>query len=181
MTRKRLNIRSDSSDWRAAILSNLAPTPFMLEGITFPCVESALQGIKFEDEGTRNEIFAMDGLPALKKGREVTKSLKHDVPAFVYWQDDRYGYNSSEHQRLIQLFIREKVAQNPRVQEALLATEGDFIYHDVGPEHPNTSFPENLFIAVLLAERKSLRMDPESSVMVGKMSCQNGKKDKCPR
>jgi|GEM_PF-575282 len=157
MTIARVNIRSDSKDWRAKILSNLAHTPFTIEGITFPCVEAALQGIKFEDEKTRNEVFAMKGMQAMKKGREVTKFIRKDVPAFVYWQGERYGYNSPQHRQLIEKFIREKVAQNTKVQEALLATEEDFIYHDVGPEHPNTSLPEKIFIAALLKERQALK------------------------
>jgi len=44
-----LNIRSDSTDPRGKILSNLADTPFEIEGTIFPSVESALQGIKFKD------------------------------------------------------------------------------------------------------------------------------------
>ncbi len=41
----KLNIRSDSEDPRAAILSNLAETKFTIGQYTFPSVESALQGI----------------------------------------------------------------------------------------------------------------------------------------
>jgi len=49
------------------------------------------------------------------------------------------------------------VRQNIAVQEALLSTEDLFIYHDVGPENPNTSLLEKFYIEVLLAERRLLQ------------------------
>lgn len=158
-----LNIRADSPDERGAILSNLAPTPFTIGNYTFPSVESALQGIKFSDPKKQQEVFAMDGMSALREGRKVTLAIKEDEVSHVYWEGKSIEYNSPEHRMLIGMFIREKIRQNPKVQEALLATEGDFIYHDVGPENPNTSLPEKLYIEILLAERKILKKLAEVS------------------
>jgi predicted NAD-dependent protein-ADP-ribosyltransferase YbiA (DUF1768 family) len=152
-----LNIRSDSSNPIGKILSNLADTPFEVEGIIFPSVESALQGIKFKDPKKQQEVFKMDGKSALLEGRKVTLSIKDDITEYVYWKGKEIKYNSNEHRMLVAMFIREKIRQNKKVQEALLATEENFIFHDVGQENPNTSLPEKLYIEILLAERKILK------------------------
>ena len=152
-----LNIRSDASDPRAQILSNLAHTPFKIGEYEFYSVESALQGIKFSDPKKQAKVFAMNGKDALRSGREITFSIEDNKKFYVYWQGEKIEYNSDKHRLLIATFIHEKVRQNPEVQEALLATEGSFIFHDVGIENPHTSLPEKFYIEVLLAERKLLK------------------------
>jgi len=152
-----INIRSDSKDWRGAILSNLANTPFTVNGYSFLSVESALQGIKFFDRHKREEIFRLDGLSALRAGRVITKSIDSDNKNYVFWDNKMIKYNSIEHRLLIAMFIAEKVRQNTEVQKALLMTQGIFIYHDVGEENPNTSLPEKFYIEILLAQRKLLK------------------------
>lgn len=157
MKKETINIRSDSNDWRGAILSNLAHTPFTVGGHSFLSVESALQGIKFFDRKKREEVFCLDGLNALKIGRTVTKAITDDVENYVFWDNKRIKYNSIEHRLLIAMFIAEKVRQNLDVQKALLMTQGTFIYHDVGAEHPHTSLPEKFYIEILLAQRSLLK------------------------
>jgi len=157
MSKERLNIRSNSPDWRCAILSNLADTPFWLFGIWFASVESALQGIKFSDQEKRESVFRMSGMDALREGRKITFALDPNTESYVYWDGKKIVYNSMEHRLLLALFIGEKVRQNARVQEALLATEGTFIYHDVGSENPNTSLPEKFYIQILLSQRALLK------------------------
>lgn len=154
---ERINIRSDSPDWRGAILSNLAPTPFIAGGIMFPSVESALQGIKFADLEKRRQIFSLDGLGALREGRKITRELSDGKASHIFWDGQIMEYNSIEHRLLIALFIAEKVRQNPKVQEALLATSGTFIYHEVGGENPRTSLPEKFYMEILISQRKLLK------------------------
>ena len=157
MEKEIINIRSDSKDWRGALLSNLAHTPFEVGGHSFMSVESALQGIKFFDRYKRAEVFHLDGLSALKAGRTITKSIDADAENYVFWDNKRIEYNSIEHRLLIAMFIAEKVRQNIEVQKALLMTQGTFIYHDVGTEHPQTSLPEKFYIEILLAQRRLLK------------------------
>jgi len=157
MNKETINIRSDSEDWRGAILSNLAPTPFRIGHYLFPSVESALQGIKFSTKIKREEVYLLDGLSALKAGRKVTRDVVNHEVNYVFWDNKIIPYNSIEHRLLIAMFIAEKVRQNLKVQEALLATQGAFIYHDVDHEHPNTSLPEKFYIEILLAQRKLLK------------------------
>ncbi|MFA4942611.1 MAG: hypothetical protein WC564_03185 [Patescibacteria group bacterium] len=152
-----LNIRSNSDDWRAAILSNLANTPIKIGELICPSVESLLQGIKFSDKEKREEIFKMSGIDSLKAGRAITNSINNANESYVYWDGKKIAYNSMEHRLLIAMFIHEKVRQNPDVQKALLETEGQFIYHDVGKENPTTSLPEKFYIQILLSQRKLLK------------------------
>lgn len=151
---KKLNIRSDSKDFNAKILSNLANTPFSYGKYKFQSVESALQGIKFANKIKREKIFKMDGMNALKEGRKLNTQI--NIKRYVYWDKKKIPYNSQEHRLLIAMFIREKVRQSIEVQKALINTKGIFVYHDVGFENPKTSLPEKLFIEILLSERKVL-------------------------
>ena len=126
----------------------------------FPSVESALQGIKFSEQNKREEVFGLSGMKALKEGRKITRSIVPDKINYVFWEGKKMVYGSIKHRLLIAMFIAEKVRQNPRVQEALLATRGTFIYHDVSDfnkEDPNTSLPEKFFVEILLAQRKLLK------------------------
>lgn len=157
MKKKILNIRSDSKDWRGAILANPADTPFRIGKYLFPSVESALQGIKFKDIATMEKVFAMDGMNALRAGREITKLQKPGQASYVHWDEQIIIYNSIGHRLLIAMFIGEKVRQNPKVQQALLETQGTFIYHDVGKESLRTSLPEKFYIQILLSQRALLK------------------------
>lgn len=152
--KEKINIRSDSKNPIAKILSNLAPTPFSYGKYNFKSVESALQGIKFSDKSKRESVFKMDGLKALREGRGLQDET--NKKRYVYWDDKKIAYNSQEHRLLIAMFIREKVRQSTKVQKALIETKGVFVYHDVGLENKKTSLPEKLFIEILLSERKVL-------------------------
>jgi hypothetical protein len=165
---ERLNIRSDSLDWRAKILANLPYTPFRISKYFFNCVEAPLQGIKFAELEMREKVFAMTGMEALKAGRQITNSIEEGKTASVYWNNEVIEYNSIEHRMLIAMFIHEKVRQNPKVQKALFATKDVFIYHDVGEESQHTSLPEKFFITVLLAERSLLEKLQDISLRFGK-------------
>jgi len=165
---EKLNIRSDSKDWRARILANLPYTPFRIGKYFFKCVEAPLQGIKFAELEMREKVFDMTGMEALKAGRQITNSIEEGRVASIYWNSEVIEYNSIEHRLLIAMLIHEKVRQNPKVQRALLETESVFIYHDVGEENPHTSLPEKFFIEILLAERMLLKKLLDISLRFGK-------------
>ena len=154
MTKPRLNIKANATDWRAVILSNLAQTPFFYGGYLFPSVESALQGIKFKHEPERLFVFGLDGKNALKNAHN---QLDNSAIANIYWNNELIEYNSDKHRLLLAQFIGAKVFQNPDVQRALLETSEYFIYHDVGLEDPATSLPEKILILTLIQQRQLLQ------------------------
>ncbi len=152
------------------ILSNLAPTPFtlhvpkVLEGdyrgyggvMKFSSVESLLQGIKFKEPERQQEIFTMKGIDALRAGRVITKSITDKSNHFIWFGGHSAQYGSLWHQLVIQSAQVAKFVQNPDAAQALMETVRYRIYHDVGPENPNTSLREPDYIQMLLWIRDSL-------------------------
>jgi predicted NAD-dependent protein-ADP-ribosyltransferase YbiA (DUF1768 family) len=63
-----VNIASNSSNRTEALLSNLAHTPFELDGMRYASVEAFWQGLKYSDTAKRNEIATYHGLTSKKSG-----------------------------------------------------------------------------------------------------------------
>jgi hypothetical protein len=105
---EKLNIRSDSHDWRARILANLPYTPFRIGKYFFKCVEAPLQGIKIAELEMREKVFEMTGMEALRVGRQITNSIEDGKTTSVYWNNEVIEYNSIEHRMLIAMFIHAK-------------------------------------------------------------------------
>jgi predicted NAD-dependent protein-ADP-ribosyltransferase YbiA (DUF1768 family) len=59
-----LNIAYNSDSSAGKMLSNLAPTPFILDGRKYESVEAFWQGLKFEDEAQRVIVAKLSGLRA---------------------------------------------------------------------------------------------------------------------
>lgn len=151
----KLNIVSHSDDWRAQLLSNFAETPFVLGGIRFASVEGFVQAIKFKPGDPRREqTFAMVGMAAKRMSRKAEKDYGRRS---VWWGMETIAYGSWRHRQLIAEAITAKVLQNPDVAEALIATEGLELEHDLGhPESATTSLPAEVFVKVLTEIRSWL-------------------------
>lgn len=144
-----LNIGSKSDDWRARRLSNFSADAFMFDGERMASVEGFIQGTKFpEGHPTRQQAFQSVGVTAkrLSKGAERK---------FVWWKGRAISYGSSEHHELIERAIRAKFEQNKTALDALLATEGMTLTHDLGhPDPPNASLPAKVFCDILTRIRE---------------------------
>lgn len=66
--REPINVVSSSPDPAVRLISNLAATPFELDGRRYRSVESFWQGLKFPDEAERARIADCEGPPALSEG-----------------------------------------------------------------------------------------------------------------
>lgn len=146
-----LNIGSRSEDWRARCLSNFSAHPFVLEGETFASVEGFIQGIKFPPgDSRREEAFRSVGREAKKFGRKAEGK-------FVWWKNLTIQFGTEFHRLLIIWAIRAKFEQNEEAREALLATKGMILTHDLGhPESPNTSLPAAVFCEILMKIREEM-------------------------
>ena len=144
-----LNIGSRSDDWCARRLSNFSADPFVLDGQRMACVEGFIQGTKFpERHPTRQQAFQSVGVEAKRLGKKAERRL-------VWWKGRAFPYGSSEHHGLIEKAIRAKFEQNSGAMEALLATEGKTLTHNLGhPDPPNTSLPATVFCNILTRIRK---------------------------
>jgi len=143
-----LNIHSKSSDWRSRRLSNFSVDFFELDGATMMSVEGFIQGIKFpEGDRRRNMAFNSAGSAVKRLGSEAAGE-------FVYWQGREIPYGSIEHMSLIERAIRAKFEQNDGARQALMATVGLVLTHEVpGPENPKTSLPAERFCVILAGIR----------------------------
>jgi predicted NAD-dependent protein-ADP-ribosyltransferase YbiA (DUF1768 family) len=144
-----LNIGSRSDDWRARRLSNFSADPFVLDGVWIASAEGFIQGIKFsEGHPIRQQAFQSVGAKAKRLGKNAERKL-------VWWKEQAISYGSTEHRKLIERAIRAKFEQNHGAMEALLATQGMTIAHDLGrPESPNTSLPAEAFCDILTRIRE---------------------------
>ncbi len=91
----------------------------------------------------RPHIFQSVGI----KAKRFSKKAQH---AFVWWKGELISFGSAEHRELIERAICVKFQQNKSAMEALLATDGLTLTHDLGhPESPNTSLLAKVFCAIL--------------------------------
>ncbi|MBI2109334.1 MAG: hypothetical protein HYT93_04165 [Parcubacteria group bacterium] len=144
-----LNIGSKSKDWRAQRLSNFSADSFVIDGIRFASVEGFIQGTKFPTNDPRREqAFQSVGRTAKRFGKNAERK-------FIWWRSGVLSYGSQAHHRLIEKAIRAKFEQNSEALEALIATRGMTLVHDLGhPESPNTSLPAKVFCDILTRIRE---------------------------
>lgn len=149
-----LPLSADSLDWRASVLANVAPTPFVIRDCRFASVESALQGVHLRDHAKRREVFALPGREAVDM---ITAALSKARAPFVYWQQQQIPYHSQGHHLLLAIFIAEKVRQNKRVRDALLETEDIPLLHPTEhQEDSHTAWSDTFSLRVLLVYRQLL-------------------------
>lgn len=147
---RELNVRFDSSDWRACALANFPIFPFTLDGVTLASTEGFVQGIKFPPGDLRRpRAFRSFAWGAKEIGDQADR--KH-----VWWNGRSELYGSSEHHNLIARAIRAKFAQNRGAQAALQATRGLVLVHRIGVEQPTTSLPASVFCDILHELRSEL-------------------------
>ena len=144
-----LNIGSKSDDWRARRLSNFSADPFLIDGEKIASVEGFIQGTKFlEGHYIRQQAFQSVGVEAKRCGEKAERKL-------IWWKEQIISYGSNEHHQLIERAIRAKFEQNDGAMEALLATGGLVLMHDLGrPDSPNTSLPAKIFCDILTRIRE---------------------------
>lgn len=152
-----INIASNSLDRTEALLSNLAHTPFELDGMRYASVEAFWQGLKYSDTAKRDEIATYHGLLSKKSGDEWDNEAE-----FIYL-GQQYDTGSREHQELMYRAIRAKLEQNPDVLKLLLATGNAKIIHEPkkrdGTPYPDSeTIPASIFSGFLMKLRDELAL-----------------------
>lgn len=123
-----LNVVWGSSDWRARLLSNFAPTPFELWGEKFASVEGFWQGLKYpEGSPEQKRVFGLFGYEAKRAGRRAPVG-----PGGMFtWRGRLYRVGSPEHWDLMRQALRAKFEQCAEARRALLATRGLKLVHQL--------------------------------------------------
>lgn len=108
-----------------APISNLAHTPFELEGQRYASVEGFWQGLKREQPVERRAMARLWGGEAKGVGSSVDQPLTFD------WQGETIVAGSPEHWALMRAACTAKFSQNDEARRALLATEDRWLTHKV--------------------------------------------------
>jgi predicted NAD-dependent protein-ADP-ribosyltransferase YbiA (DUF1768 family) len=136
--RRPLNIASGSAEDVGRLLSNLAPTPFVLDGRRYASVEAFYVGLKVLDPARRAALAGLDGKEARAAGRD--SSLTHTV-----YEGVAIELGSPAHHALIKRALRAKLEQHPDLRAAFVATRPRPLVHQTGrPERATTKLPAAL-------------------------------------
>ncbi|MBI5312874.1 MAG: NADAR family protein [Methylocystis sp.] len=147
--REPLNVVSSSSDPRAKAISNLATSPFELDGRIYRSVESFWQGLKFEDEADRERLAALDGPHARQLGRSL------GYGATVGYRGREIPVGAWEHWLLMEQACRAKFHQNEKARAALLATGERPLIHAV--RRDSQTIPGVIMAQIWMRLRKEMR------------------------
>ncbi len=140
------------------ILSNLAPTPFILDGKEYASIEGFWQGLYFPEDSTeREDLSHMFGRKAKVKGLEKPEGLED-----ITYQGDKIVIGSLAHQALMRQALEAKIDQNEDVKVALLSTGNKTLTHILkrpdGTLDPDSrSIPAHIFTGMLMQIREKLR------------------------
>lgn len=118
-----INVSFKSSDPGIKILSNLAHTPFELDGRHYESVEGFWQGLKFPEEQKRLEIAQLWGFEAKRAARDARKRV------FFKYEGEKIRMGSREHWILMAKACIRKFQQNDDARKALLNTKNRPLIH----------------------------------------------------
>jgi predicted NAD-dependent protein-ADP-ribosyltransferase YbiA (DUF1768 family) len=156
------------------LLSNFAATPFTFRGQRYASLEGFWQMMLYPEDAnderaaalgvtwlfTRDEVARMTSFEAKAAGDVAEANMKKMGITWVTFEGKKFEYRSStpgEHYRLIVAATEEKVKQNPRVREVLLAT-GDLVLKPDHHQEPNAP-PEWRYFEILTRIRGELQKE----------------------
>lgn len=153
-------------DPAVAFISNLALTPFQIDGVEFSSVEAFIQYIKYQptksNETLREKIRLSFGTLARGLGHQANQRIselkrKGGFP-HVYWQGRKIDHGSKDHHDLISRAIEIKFRSNGAARGQLLATGDRELAHSMpsGKHTSVTSLPPDVFVDILTTIRASL-------------------------
>lgn len=158
------------------ILSNFSETPFKYRGESYRSLEGFWQMMKYPEgpndprsdfEGvvwqyTRAEVSKMIAFEAKKAGSLASKNMEIMDINWVSFEAERMPYRNHEKGRHYQIIYQatwEKIKQNKKVKEILLAT-GDLILR---PDHKQKDPPPAWQYYNILMELRALLQEGEES------------------
>ena len=116
-----INVLFSDADDAVRLISNLAHTPFVLDGLTYASVEGFWQSLKYP-ASERADISMLHGKPAKKAGNRGYET-------YVFYEDQKIRVGSPAHWRLMRSACESKFAQHDPARQSLLATGIRPLYH----------------------------------------------------
>ena len=148
---KVVNVASMSVEPSARLLSNLAHTPFVLDGVRYESVEAFYQMLRITDPVRRAAVAGLYGQEAKAAGNDFK-----NVTTGQY-RGEAFELGSPRHHEIVKMAIKAKLDQNPDVAAAIMATYPRPIIHNTGrPESKSTKYPGAVFTQTLTELRQEL-------------------------
>jgi predicted NAD-dependent protein-ADP-ribosyltransferase YbiA (DUF1768 family) len=154
VAREPINVVSHSPDPLVRLIANFAPTPFVLDGKTYACVEAFWQSLRFDD-ADRDAIARLDGASA----KRISSTRPYG--SHVDYLGQRYAVGTNEHWALMQRACRAKFEQNETARAALLATGDRPLIHRVRVD--STTIPGVIMADIWMKLRAQLRHSPPAA------------------
>jgi predicted NAD-dependent protein-ADP-ribosyltransferase YbiA (DUF1768 family) len=137
---------------RFAPISNLAHTPFVLDGMPYASIEGFWQGLKVEDPAERKAFATLSGAEAKGRGSDVSQP-----PVFDY-AGASIAAGSPEHWALMRKACDAKFTQHSEACAALLATGERWLTHKVRKD--SRTIPGVIMADIWMAIRARLQDEP---------------------
>ena len=143
------------SGYPAASLSNFAPHPFIIDGISCNSMEGFLQSLKFKNIEMQKYVCSLVGKSAKYKG----KDKKWWKTQTLYWQGKEYKRDSQEYQILLNRAYNA-LYQNEGFKKALEASRPAILSHSIGKNDPSkTVLTQAEFVSRLMKLRMGKKLD----------------------
>ena len=153
--REPINITFDTTPMPLQLISNLAETPFLLDGRWYASIEGFWQGLKYENDQTRVAIAKLAGHPAKAAGNSAPAS---DIISYA-GRDVRVG--TYGHWALMARANRAKFEQHEPARAALLSTGTRPLEHRVARD--SRTIPGVIMASIWIRLRTALAASPGSA------------------
>ncbi|MDG4550230.1 MAG: NADAR family protein [Candidatus Contendobacter sp.] len=147
--REPINVVSNSADPVARTISNLASTPFELDGRRYRSVESFWQGLKYPLDADRLRIADCEGPRARSEGS------RQGYGRIIAYGGAEITVGTYDHWQLMERACRAKFMQNAEARSALLTTGERPLVHIV--RRDSRSIPGVIMAQIWMRIRRRLR------------------------
>ncbi len=120
------------SAYPASALSNFAPHPFVLDGVSISSMEGFLQSLKFKNPEMQKHVCSLVGRAAKSKGHG--KNWRRT--GTLWWNGQEIGRFSEEYQELLDRAFTTLYTTNNSARKALLASGSSTLQHSKGKKSP---------------------------------------------
>ena len=140
----------------ASALSNFAPHPFVLDGISISSMEGLLQSLKFDKIHIQAEVCKLVGKEAKFRGKNRNGAWQRAQK--LWWQGVAMDRKGDEYQNFLDRAYEEMAAQSESFRKALLATHNAVLAHSIGrSKEAETVLTEREFCSRLMKVRELLK------------------------
>lgn len=125
---KPVNITFDTTPMPLRLISNLAETPFELNGQRYASIEGFWQGLKFPGDADRQRLAALSGHAAKSAGPTAAPGDR------IIYQEEVVYVGTADHWALMERACNAKFDQHEPARTALLSTSDQPLAHKVSPD-----------------------------------------------